>query len=849
MTDTEDEDFVDEFEDDEQYLVKIYLKETGKVHFFFIIKEELNYAEKDVEVMYDPRTSDYTGGTAENSRFSSWKEYHASQGMEIEVIDQDDPVYDMVMEFVDDPKGVDLFERKWRHNSYTSDIEDFEEGEPVSGEIPVFEEPPAPVVSRPLNYLPSMLEEPPIDPHSLALEIEAEVGRGEPRGEPVSPPQSPSSTKPPLTAPRIGDDPFGGEPKPESPDPFEEETTDEEEEEAEVVEVDGVEYIKVIGKDEYYEYSKYGTGEVDYDTALTLADIKAETSGIFPEAGNINRYDFEADFIEALPEKIRLEIGDKDSVFLGIARGGGENFDKGDVIALETNEVLFNVRPNGGVENIPYVLFNQELDEEKDFWEKIFESIESEGNFTPVELYTGDRGIMGRRPEYFLLEFYNRDYDGNDTKAVFKKVPSDSWGRFEDYKFISFDLEQFIEFQLGGRSSQVRGKLKSIIRDVGKKAVDIKRRQGERIQFLLDKPKVFESSRYRLQQAEEMGEALEEAGGAIGKAREDFEEWYEGQSELYKATYPVPDVYYEEFLRDTEGREDFREQREAIRRTKLLDIYETPEYREFVVGKRDPVKARAEYIRRGRQLGRGTRPKRKGEKRPRGRPKVEKTKKQIAKEATAERRRLKAEARKKADKEAKKKSRLEKLKKEARRIGKERVISKRKVGEAIERRVKAKEPPKPKKRVVKGAVAKKALEARERVKARARSKSVSTPPKKPSPKKTRSKSVGDARGSVKASAKALRSMPRPPRKSKGERVRAVRSDKGKDHKWKDGRERTKTYKENKDVDWSRVRCRPPTCWKTEIRRTDKEGKGAYKKNKAGGHYKGQLRRKGKRRNN
>lgn len=96
---------------------------------------------------------------------------------------------------------------------------------------------------------------------------------------------------------------------------------------------------------------------------------------------------------------------------------------------------------------------------------------------------------------------------------------------------------------------------------------------------------------------------------------------------------------------------------------------------------------------------------------------------------------------------------------------------------------------------------------------------------------------------------SLSNQPAPPRKSKGERERAVRSDKGKDHKWKDGRERTETYKKNEGVDWSRVRCKAETCWKTNTRKTDNKGDGAYKKNKDEGKYEGQLRRKGKRRNN
>ena len=86
----------------------------------------------------------------------------------------------------------------------------------------------------------------------------------------------------------------------------------------------------------------------------------------------------------------------------------------------------------------------------------------------------------------------------------------------------------------------------------------------------------------------------------------------------------------------------------------------------------------------------------------------------------------------------------------------------------------------------------------------------------------------------------------PPTKVDRQRVRqrAQRSDKGKHHKWKDGRENTDTYKKNKakGVDWSAVRCRASTCWNVGDRLTDTKGKGAYKKNKARGEYKGQLRK-------
>lgn len=96
----------------------------------------------------------------------------------------------------------------------------------------------------------------------------------------------------------------------------------------------------------------------------------------------------------------------------------------------------------------------------------------------------------------------------------------------------------------------------------------------------------------------------------------------------------------------------------------------------------------------------------------------------------------------------------------------------------------------------------------------------------------------------------LEEQPAPPRKDAGDRVRAVRSDKGKDHKWKDGRENTETYKRNEGVDWSRVRCKGSagpqggtTCWNTTSRRTDATGEEAYKKNVGTRHYIKQLRRK------
>jgi len=98
---------------------------------------------------------------------------------------------------------------------------------------------------------------------------------------------------------------------------------------------------------------------------------------------------------------------------------------------------------------------------------------------------------------------------------------------------------------------------------------------------------------------------------------------------------------------------------------------------------------------------------------------------------------------------------------------------------------------------------------------------------------------------VKKKIKGLKKMVAPPRKLASQRVRAVRDDKGDHHDWADGREATTAYKTNKrnNVNWSDVRCRAGTCWKTKTRKTDKTGVGAYKKNVEGGHYKGQLRRK------
>tara|TARA_R110002153_G_scaffold109511_8_gene250385 strand:- start:1245 stop:1628 length:384 start_codon:yes stop_codon:yes gene_type:complete len=114
---------------------------------------------------------------------------------------------------------------------------------------------------------------------------------------------------------------------------------------------------------------------------------------------------------------------------------------------------------------------------------------------------------------------------------------------------------------------------------------------------------------------------------------------------------------------------------------------------------------------------------------------------------------------------------------------------------------------------------------------------------------SKSESESESESDAPSRKSSLADDPAPPRKAKGDRQRAVRSDKGKDHKWSDGRERTDTYKENEGVNWSRIRCRSGTCWKTETRKTDKKGSGAFKKNVEGGHYKGQLRRKGRRANN
>ena len=84
----------------------------------------------------------------------------------------------------------------------------------------------------------------------------------------------------------------------------------------------------------------------------------------------------------------------------------------------------------------------------------------------------------------------------------------------------------------------------------------------------------------------------------------------------------------------------------------------------------------------------------------------------------------------------------------------------------------------------------------------------------------------------------------PPLPRGGVRQRGVRSDKGKSHKWSDGRENSATYKANKakGVDWSAVRCRASTCWEIGDRLEDKKGKGAYKANKDSGEYKKQLRK-------
>lgn len=108
-------------------------------------------------------------------------------------------------------------------------------------------------------------------------------------------------------------------------------------------------------------------------------------------------------------------------------------------------------------------------------------------------------------------------------------------------------------------------------------------------------------------------------------------------------------------------------------------------------------------------------------------------------------------------------------------------------------------------------------------------------------------------------ARDLSKQPAPPRKSAGQRVRALRSDKDRDHNWSDGRDsttadnkKTRVYKANEDVDWSEVRCNGDTCWKTKTRKTDAttankkaKGKKVYAYNKATGHYGGQLRRKKK----
>ena len=129
-------------------------------------------------------------------------------------------------------------------------------------------------------------------------------------------------------------------------------------------------------------------------------------------------------------------------------------------------------------------------------------------------------------------------------------------------------------------------------------------------------------------------------------------------------------------------------------------------------------------------------------------------------------------------------------------------------------------------------------------------------------KKKEKASVNDSNKNITISTEEKKDLSKqvaPPRKSKGERVRGVRDDKGGHHKWADGRTKRKTYKLNKknDVDWSRVRCKDDTCWKTNTRKTDattknkKSGdKKVYEYNVDNDHYKGQLRRKkGKRKNN
>ena len=77
------------------------------------------------------------------------------------------------------------------------------------------------------------------------------------------------------------------------------------------------------------------------------------------------------------------------------------------------------------------------------------------------------------------------------------------------------------------------------------------------------------------------------------------------------------------------------------------------------------------------------------------------------------------------------------------------------------------------------------------------------PPKASKPPKKGKASVNDSNKNITLSTepkKELSKQVAPPRKSKGERVRSVRDDKGGHHKWADGRTKRKTYKLNKKND-------------------------------------------------
>ena len=117
-------------------------------------------------------------------------------------------------------------------------------------------------------------------------------------------------------------------------------------------------------------------------------------------------------------------------------------------------------------------------------------------------------------------------------------------------------------------------------------------------------------------------------------------------------------------------------------------------------------------------------------------------------------------------------------------------------------------------------------------------------------KAERKKEKADRRESPSPKPRSPSPQPRRERSPSPKGERDERSDKGEHHEWKDGRERTATYKKNKakGVNWSEVRCRGGTCWDTIDRSSDYKGRGAYKKNK-GTHYQRQLRGKDDNRKN